>query len=137
MKIDNKDFDVMLDVSDENFIEDLMKALGIEPGGTLNISTPQFTRTDGHSITYTPTTQDEYAALRNLEPENLKKIGCQIWDKEYGKTIWLYPGEWYNHIPAGTEIVDIFGDTERFIPGETDDDIRFGALSFGFVSVTH
>ena len=28
--------------------------------------------------------------------------------------------------------MDIFGEEEAFVPGETDDDIRFGCLAFGF-----
>ena len=34
-------------------------------------------------------------------------------------------------IPAGTEIVDINYATEKFEPGKTDDDYRFGMLAFG------
>lgn len=131
--MNKKDFDVILDTSDENFVEDLRKAIGLRPGDTLNISTPQFTRTDGRSITYMPTTAEEYTALKNMEPENLKKVGCQIWNKENGKTHWLYPAEWYKHIPEDTEIFNIFGKTERFLLGKTDDDMRYGALAYGFI----
>jgi len=30
-------------------------------------------------------------------------------------------------------VVDIFGEKEKFIKGVTDDDIRFGCLSYGFI----
>ena len=131
MKNDER-FDVMLDASDENFVQDLMKAIGVEPGEAVNIVTPTFNRTDGRVIQYVPKLPREYRALPLMDPENLKKIGCQIWDSENGKTHWLYPAEWYEHIPAGFEVVCISGRPEKFMPGETDDDRRFGALAYGF-----
>jgi hypothetical protein len=51
--------------------------------------TPQFERVDGLAVTYIPKTPEEYAALPSMTPEALKKIGCQIWDKERGETHWL------------------------------------------------
>ena len=131
--MNEKDFDVILDASDENFAADLTKALGLKPGEKINIITPQFDRTDGRVITYQPNTPEEYKALKGMQPDNLKKIGCQVWDKEDGKTHWLYPAEWYDHIPNGTEIVSIFGNVETFQHGETDNDMLFGALAYGFV----
>lgn len=135
--MDINDFDVVLDASDENFREDLMDALGVKPGDSINIVTPQFERTDGRVVTYRPDTPEEFEALKKMTPDNLKKVGCQIWDEENGKRTWLYPAEWYDSIPNGTEIVDIFGNVELFERGETDDDKRYGALSFGFVQEMH
>lgn len=135
--MDTTKFDVILDASSETFIEDLKKALGLKPGEALEIVTPQFERTDGRKITYRPRTAREYDALPLMEPAHLKEIGCQIWDKEGGNTLWLYPHEWYEHIPAGYEIVDIRGNVEPFVPGETDDDMRYGALAFGFLQAEH
>jgi hypothetical protein len=131
--MDMSKFDVILDASDDDFAEKLRAALGLKPGEPLNIITPQFQRTDGRIITYIPSTPAEYAAIKTMDSETLKKIGCQVWDKSDRQTHWLFPGEWYAHIPAGTEIVDINGQTEPFEPGVTDDDIRFGALAYGFV----
>jgi hypothetical protein len=135
--MDLKQFDIVLDPTDENFVADLRKALGLKPGEAVNFITPQFTRTDGRCVTYCPTTPEEYAALPKMAPENLTKIGCQKWDEANGRTHWLYPHEWYDHIPAGTEIVDIFDNVENFEPGITDNDMRFGALSFGFYQQKH
>jgi len=45
--------------------------------------------------------------------------------------IWLIPGEWFDILPNGYEFTDIFGQTEVFDHARTDDDIRFGCLSFG------
>lgn len=135
--MDESKFDIILDASDKDFAADLMKALGVKPGETVNFVSPQFTRTDGRLVSYLPNTLEEYAALPKMNPENLKKIGCQKWDKVPGGVHWLYPAEWYEHIPSGTEIVGINGVTEKFEPGVTDDDRRFGALSYGFIQMSH
>lgn len=135
--MDESKLDVILDASSETFIEDLRKALGLAPGETLQIVTPQFKRTDGLKIGYFPRTEREYLALREMAPESLKAIGCQIWDRDEKGTHWLYPHEWYSFIPDGLEIVDIMGNREPFTKGETDDDMRYGALAFGFIQPTH
>lgn len=135
--MEDKIFDVILDASDPDFTSKLTAALGVKPGETLKIVMPQFERTNGMAITYRPNTPEEYEALKSLDSESLKKIGCQVWDKKHGVVTWLYPHEWYDHIPEGTEIVDICGNVEIFKHGETDDDKRFGALSFGFTHVEH
>ena len=135
--MNTNDFDVILDASDADFADDLTKALGLNPGEKINLITPQFERTDGRVVMYRPTTPEEYSALKEMSSDSLKKIGCQVWDKEGGKTHWLYPHEWYNHIPNGTEVVDICKKVEKFEAGKTDDDIRFGALSYGFIQRQH
>lgn len=48
-----------------------------------------------------------------------------------GQTLVLIPACLYDKIPAGVEIVDIFGNKEIFEPGVTDNDHRGGMLSFG------
>ncbi len=131
--MDKNKFDVILDSSDKDFTDDLVKALGVKKGESVTFITPQFKRTDGRVVTYQPNTPEEYQALKLMSAENLKKIGCQVWDDEDGKVHWLYPHEWYDYIPDGTEIVGIFGNAEIFKKGETDDDIRFGALGYGFL----
>lgn len=125
-------FDVILDASSETFISDLKKALNLKDGEEIHFITPQFERTDGRKIKYFPRSPEEYAALPLLDPQNLKEIGCGVWNKENGKTLWLFPKEWYAYIPNGTRIVDINGDVEQFVRGETDDDIRYGMLAYGF-----
>lgn len=125
-------FDLILDASDNNFVEQLAKALGLKPGEKLKITTPQFKRTDGRVISYRPNTPEEYRALPKLDADALIKIGCQRWKEEDGKVTWLFPFEWYDHIPDGTIVIDINGEVNKFKRGETDNDIRFGALAFGF-----
>jgi hypothetical protein len=70
----------------------------------------------------------------------LKELGCRVWndpreaDDEFdGGTLLLFPGEWYPRIPADFPIVTINGCAERFVPGVTDDDIRFGCLAYGIL----
>lgn len=128
---DDPRFDVVLNMDDEDFGEKLVEAIGAKPGEKIEIVTPQFDRTDGKKITYLPSSKDEYQAIRLLDKEGRKAIGMGLWSDE-DPELWLFPAEWYAHIPAGTEIVDICGDTEHFILGKTDDDRRFGALAFGF-----
>lgn len=124
-------FDAILDVTDPDFLQKLRAALDLRQDEYLNLILPQFTRTDGKRVVYVPKTKAEYAALPHLPPDLLRSFGCQPWDEE-NPTLWLFPGEWYWSIPENLEVVDILGNTERFIRGVTDDDIRCGALSFGF-----
>ena len=97
----------------------------------IEIRTPQFERVDEIN----PTLPDDFESLQNLSEGELKEIGCQKWDEpdDKGMTLWLFPGEWYDYIPNGLEIVDIFMEVKKFERGKTDDDIRYGALSFGFL----
>lgn len=122
-------FEVMLDANAPDFAEQLRNALGLQPGDTLEIATPQFERTDGRVIGYFPRTVEEFDALKKLEDHALRAIGCRVWEEGH----YLYPKEWYYNIPNEYPVVDIFGDTELFVPGVTDDDIRFGCLAYGFV----
>lgn len=45
--------------------------------------------------------------------------------------ILLFPGEWYNIIPDGFEIIGLNGEKYPFQKGKSDDDIRFGCLPYG------
>lgn len=130
---DDPRFQAMLDMADPGFGEALINALGLKPGDTVAIRGPQFKRTDGQVVAYLPNTPEEYEALHILSPENLKKIGCQVWGRVGRRTHWLFPGEWYRHIPAGTDIVTISGRREKFEPGVTGNGIRHGALAYGFI----
>lgn len=125
------DFDVMLNINDSNFAEKLAQAIGVQKGEKVTFVTPQFDRTDGVSV---GVPVFDFKQLPNLEEETLKEIGCQKWDApdDEGNVLWLFPAEWYDHIPNGTVVFDINGAEESFVKGETDDDMRFGALAYGF-----
>lgn len=124
--------DVMLDMGAPDFVERFKEAIGLKPGEKLQIMTPQFTRTDGLTV---PIPIIDFAKLPTLSAETLKAIGCQKWDgpDAKGDVLWLFPYEWYDHIPNGLEVVDISFEKEVFEHGKTDNDIRFGALAFGFM----
>jgi len=124
--------DAVLDINDLDFAKKFAEAIGAEPGETINIATPQFARTDGLQV---PRLQVRFSNLPLYDDATLKAVGCQKWDdpNEDGETLWLFPHEWYDIIPDGTPIVVINGEHETFKRGETDDDMRIGALAYGFL----
>ena len=77
--------------------------------------------------------------------DELQKKGILLWSSyksekdepdqyiKQGEFHYLFPKEWYPNIPEGMAITNILGDELKFIPGETDDDSRFGCLCFGLV----
>ena len=126
--------DEILDANDPDFAGKFRKAIGAKPGETVEIVTPQFERTDGR---VPPVPQICFSELAGMPAATLREIGCQLWDEpnERGEALWLYPAEWYNYIPDGTPIITITGTKETFKRGETDDDMRFGALAYGFIKI--
>lgn len=131
-------FDIMLDESDEDFTRDLMRALGVGPDDEVSIATPTFDRQDGRLVSYLPNMPEEYEALKLMLPSSLKKIGCQMWEVDQkGNVHWLYPAQWFDCIPDGTEVVSIMGVTEKFERETMSNDKRFGALSYGFKQARH
>jgi len=96
--------------------------------GVTEIITPQFTRTNGIAPVIPNGGVAFFDDLKTLPPETLRMIGLQEWEEGH----WLYPGEWYNFIPKGYTVTDINGEDEPFLPGVTDDDIRYGCLAYGF-----
>ena len=128
---DDPRFDVVLDASDPDFAKKLREAIGLKPGEKVEITTPQFERTDGRVVTYFPKTKEEYELLPQLSDKNLKKLGLGKWGDEKGFMIWLYPKEWYSHIPEGLTVVGLFGEEYTFERATADDDIRYGCLAYG------
>jgi hypothetical protein len=102
---------------------DYLKSLG-----NIEIITPQFQRTDGIKPVIPESNTAWFDKLKELPHETLKAIGMGLWKEGY----YLFPKEWYSFIPAGYIVTDINGDDEAFIPNVTDDNIRFGCLSYGF-----
>lgn len=121
----------ILNMNDSDFVEQLKDAIGIKEGEVLEITTPQFERTDGVVPAFPDVAFDK---LHTLSKEALKGMGCQMWDEPDtdGNVLWLYPATWYNHIPEGTEMICIDGEVSKFKRGVTDDDMRYGALAYGF-----
>lgn len=95
--------------------------------GGLIITGSQHDRVDGTVPTAPP---QDFEALRSMTADRLNELGMRVWD-ETG--LMLFPGEWYESIPAGYDIIDISGNKEKFEPGVTDNDVRFGCLAFGII----
>lgn len=102
-------------------------------GDTIQILTPQFVRTS--KMTKVRPAPTPFEKVRQLDYGALRSIGCEPWDEPDadGNVLLLFPGEWYEMIPDGFEIVNISGNKEKFVSGDTDDDIRFGCLSYGIL----
>lgn len=125
-----------LRLGDENpLAAKIREVMGVGPYDKVTVVTPQFERTDGKEITFFPKGSEQFDKLKANAPDwVLKDIGLCKWEKRKdGLVLWLFPGEWYKHIPEDYEIVDICGETEKFKPGETDDDIRGGCLAYGWL----
>lgn len=110
----------------------IREAIGVGPTDEVEVITPQFERTADQPK---PSPPPDFGQINKIGCIALKEMGCAPWDvpDENGNVLMLFPGEWYGSIPAGFNITDICGETEPFIPGETDDDIRFGCLAFGII----
>ncbi len=96
----------------------------------IKILLPQFERTDGIKIIEEniPKTKEEFENLKTLSHKELIEKGLILWKEGH----YLFPGEWYNYIPDGIEIASIFGTEKYFNKDTSDNDIRYGALAYGF-----
>ena len=108
----------------------IREAIGVGDFELVQVVLPQFDRTDGRLVSITPPDAAWLDTLKHAPLGILADLGLQCWKKN----LWLFPAEWYDHIPEGYEIVDICFETECFRRGQTDDDRRFGALSYGILS---
>lgn len=100
-------------------------------GKEIQIIMPQFDRTDGIKP---DSFFNDWDNLVNIPVEKLTSMGLMSWGKndEGTKELFLFPKEWYNFIPDGFPIIDIFWRNKNFEMGKTDDDTRFGMLAYGF-----
>jgi hypothetical protein len=116
-----------------NALADAIRAaIGAGPFDDVTVyAPPHRSRMDGKEAAPAPLTRAEFERLRALPREKLIHLGLRPWSEESG--LLLFPVEWYDAIPDGFEVVDIFGKTEQFVAGQTDDDCRFGVLAFGIV----
>lgn len=107
-------------------------AVVAKPGDTIQIVTPQFTRTS--NMTKVRSAPRPFETVKQLDYSTLRSLGCEPWDDPDtdGNVLLLFPGEWYSMIPDGFEAVSISG-KEEFVSGDTDDDIRLGCLSYGIL----
>ena len=127
----------VLALDSPTFAEDFAAAIGLQPGDKLEIITPQFARTDGVQVPSPDFVSiADYEALPTKDAATLRALGLGVWDSDEKGTHWLYPAEWYSRIPDGLEILSICAERKVFKRGETDDDMRFGMLSFGFLQAS-
>lgn len=94
---------------------------------SITLVTPQFERQDGKDVSPAPATRDDFEALRDLDVDDLLDLGLRNWDG----SLYLFPAEWYEHIPGGFEVRTILDETKRFDPNQMSDGRRFGALAYG------
>ena len=131
-----------------NSFEELIDTLGFKQGDTINIQTPHFHRDSPIEINLIPYTKEELElVIQTASKENLKKMGIGIWDSyeqvmlEEGKSPYLkegeyhylFPGEWFKHLPDGFIVIGLNGEQYPFDKTTSDDDIRYGCLSYGFI----
>ncbi|AGM11429.1 hypothetical protein M199_gp237 [Halogranum tailed virus 1] len=93
------------------------------------IRSSQFERKDGVDVDYLPTSEDVFENLEQFSEKELETLGLRCWKESH----YLFPHEWYDYIPEGFEVVTIMGRTEEFEQGVTDNDKRFGVLSYGII----
>ena len=131
-KINLPEDTTMLAMDSPTFAQDFAEAIGLQPGEKLEIITPQFERTDGVQV---PVLVDfnDWENLHKMDDATLRALGFGVWDETEKGKHWLFPKEWYAIIPDGFLITQIDGEQEAFKRGVTDDDYRFGCLSFGFI----
>lgn len=129
--------------SESDLAAQVREAMGVGPDDDITVAFPQFERRPGDPKPHCP--PDDFEGLRGMGVNELREMGCGPWNspndpEDVGvfpadTVLMLFPGEWYSHIPEGMEVFDICGRMEPFARGVTDDDIRFGCLSFGVLAV--
>lgn len=96
----------------------------------IEIVTPQFERTDGHTPDDPPSDIDGFRDLRRRTPDELREMGLQPWPTH---GIWLFPFEWNGSIPDDLSVVNILGQRMTVSERPDKEDKRFGMLAFGIV----
>jgi hypothetical protein len=68
-----------------------------------------------------------WIALFECTPTQLKAMGCGNWDGG----LFLFPAEWYDHIPEGLPVETVNGVIKQFQRGVSDNQRRCGCLPYG------
>jgi hypothetical protein len=119
---------IIIDADDPEAPQKLSDALGLEPGDSVEIITPQFHRTpDMAPPPGLPATDDEWRQLASMSIVEARERGFGSWDGG----LFLLPGEWYRHIPPWLNVECISGEKSAWGEEERDSDIRFGFLPYG------
>lgn len=118
---------VLKEQGENDLADAIREAVGADPGETVHVRTPQFERHDGVEVDWTPDDVMDIYGLSDADDDELKELGLRNWTED----LWLFPAEWYDHIPDGTMVETITGEIERFEHGETSADRRAGVLAYG------
>lgn len=80
-----------------------------------------------------PKTFAEWRTLQRLRRVDLEKLGMRAFEKRGGKTLMLFPVEWFEFIPTGYHVVNILGAKTAFNANTHSRDGRHGYLAFGLL----
>lgn len=106
----------------------IRKAIGASPTAPIRYtSRPRERHPSWPKAAQAPAGFREFGKLFGMTAKQLIGLGCGNWDGG----LFLFPVEWYDHIPRGFPVEDISGNTKRFIPGATPRDPGFGMLAYG------
>jgi hypothetical protein len=116
---------------ESRFAAEVRRMLGVGPDTDVVMKTPEFHRPRGATAPAAPPT--DFEALRGLDSNALRELGCSVWSEpdDKGTVLVLLPGEWYSSIPDGTELESISHCAVQFRRGMTSAGIRFGCLAYG------
>lgn len=96
--------------------------------GNIHVTSSPIEREDG-IVPHTPkSTTDWFDMLKTLPDSKLKSMGMGHWTDNH----WLFPIEWYDFIPIGYMVTDIFDETFPF-DHAFDKDVRFGCIACGII----
>lgn len=74
--------------------------------------------------------------LKTATVAQLKDNGFGCWDKLDNRALYLIPKEYYNLIPEGQTIYNLWFKEEKFTIKKHDKDSRFGLLAYGVIRTT-
>lgn len=92
-----------------------------------------YTLNESNKVNWIPKTTKDFNILRRMKKKDLLKLGMKIWEIKNQKALFLFPQEWYETIPEGFTVYDIFGEREKFSKKTHMKENRFGALPYGIM----
>lgn len=106
----------------------IRKAIGASPTEPISYtSRPRDRHPSWPKAAEAPAGFAEFGKLFEMTGEQLRALGCGNWDGG----LFLFPVEWYDHIPRGFPIESVSGDIKRFTPGVSPSDPGYGMLAYG------
>lgn len=84
-------------------------------------------------VDWVPKEKRDFHLLRKMKQADLQKLGMQMWEIKNQKALFLFPVQWYDAIPDGFTVYDIFGEREKFNKQTHKKEQRFGCLPYGMM----